>query len=55
MNDFNYDTIYYEDIEYTHKSVKYSSHIDYEKYFINIKDIKLYYNQLSIMFSPIIS
>ena len=47
LDDFNYDTIYYEDIDYNHKSVKYSSHIDYEKYFINIEDIKSYYNKLN--------
>jgi len=47
LNEFNYETIYYEDIKYDYKSIKYSNYIDYEKYFINIEDIKLYFKQIS--------
>ena len=46
LNDFNYDTIYYEDIEYKIDHIIFSKYINYEKYFTNIGEIKSYYEVL---------
>ena len=47
LDEYDYDTIYYEDIKYDCSNhIKYSEYINYEKYFINIKEIKSYYEIL---------
>jgi hypothetical protein len=46
LDDFNYDTIYYEDIEWKTSLIKFSKYINYEEYFTNIEEIKSYYEVL---------
>lgn len=46
INKFDYDTIYYEDIRWDSSHIKFSEYINYEEYFTNIKEIKLYYDVL---------
>ena len=43
LKKFDYDIIYYEDYKWNCSHLKFSNYIDYENYFINIKDIKRYY------------
>ncbi len=46
LDDFDYDTIYYEDIEWKTTHIKFSKYINYEEYFTNIQEVKLYYEVL---------
>jgi hypothetical protein len=46
LDQYNYDTIYYEDIEWETTHVKFSEYIDYEGYFLNINEIRSYYEIL---------
>ena len=46
LDDFDYDTIYYEDVEWKNSLIKFSKYINYEEYFTNIEEIKSYYEIL---------
>jgi len=46
LDDFDYDTIYYEDVEWDSTHIQFSRYINYEEYFTNIEEIKSYYEVL---------
>lgn len=46
LDTLDYDILQYEDIQWEYcDSIKFSNHIDYEKYFLNIDDIREEYHQ----------